>query len=224
MKVGCEGYYCTAEEVLQYLKIKDYSQDDVDFLNNIIIPQVCDEIDELAGSAWRKCSVKDEYHRMGYPVPYGFWLVARPVYLRYFPVTEITNLEVWQGGNDYQNFTNSQQGRLGRWWLVGEEGILWINWMWWYAGRYDVKVSYNYGYYIENDDGSTTPNPDGKVKMLSIFMSAYRFLDSERYSNRVADNISDPNTYITQMNRLKKEIEALREWIKGMRVVDGGQI
>ena len=224
LNVSCEGKYVTAEEVLQYLKI-DYSQDDIDWLNNIIIPLVCDEIDSLAGTSWRKCSVTNEYHRMGYPRSYGFWLVARPIYLNYYPITKINYLGVWLAGSDYENWTDATDGndRLARWWLVPDRGIIWINWMFWYGGRYDAKVSYDFGVYDESD-GEITPKPNGQVKMLALLMSAYQFLDSERYSSRVADGISDANTYQQQMQRMRRQIDELKDWIKGFKIVVSGEI
>ena len=223
LNVQCEGQYVTAEEVLSYLKI-DYSQDDIDFLNNIIIPDVCDQIDSLAGTAWRKCTVTDQYYRMGYPVAYGFWLWARPVYLRYYPIKSIDKLEVWMGGNTFEDWTNAPQGRLGRWWYDEQNGVIWINWMFWWAGIYDLRTSYTFGVYDEDENGNVIPKPNGYVKRLALFMSAYQFLDSERYSARVADGISDSNTYQQQMIRLRRQIQELKEYVKGYKVVTGGRI
>ena len=128
--------------------------------------------------------------------------------------------------NSYQDWTSATDGndRLARWWAVWEEGVIWINWMFWYGGRYDVRISYDFGVYEENDDGSIIPKPNGHVKMLAMLWSAYQFLDSERYSSRVADGIADANTYQQQMQRLKRQIDELKDWIKGYKVVVGGQI
>lgn len=223
LNVTCEGKYVTAEEVLRYLKI-DYTDDDISLLDDLIIPMVCDEIDSLAGTSWRKCTVTNEYHRMGYPRAYGFWLWARPIYLNYYPVTEVTKLEIWMGGNEYMDWTNAETGRLGRWWIDNKNGIIWINWMFWYAGMYDARVSYTFGVYEEDESGNVIPKPNGYVKRLALLWSAYRFLDSERYSSRVADGISDANTYQQQMTRLKKEIEYLKDRIAGVKIVTGGQV
>lgn len=220
MSVVKYGQYVNAEDVLRYLKI-DYTEDDVNFLNDIIIPAVCDEIDEIANKTWRKTVVKNEYKRMGYPRTFGIYVVSRAVFLDYYPVKEITKLEVYRGGNTYEDWTDMEEGRFNRYWVDYEKGIIWFNWLFFRTGYYEVRVSYIAGDYNEDDD---SPNPNGYVKMMALLWSAYRFLDSERFSNRVADGISEANTYGEQMRRLKKEIDYYKDRIAGYRFLADGML
>lgn len=213
-------YYVTAEEVLQYLKI-DYDENDISFLNNTIIPMVCDEIDELSGSAWRKKEVKDEWHEMGAGNYFGVMRISRPIYLQHYPVKKITSLKVYSGYNKFDEWIGvKEEGIDADYWVDYKLGIVYINtFLIWYK-KYAVSVSYIYGDYNEVDE---TPNPLPQVKRLSLLLSAKMFMDSERYLSRVAEGIGD-NTYASQMERMDEEIEYLRSWLTGLRVISGGLI
>ena len=211
--------YVSANDVLQYLKIQNPQPSDYNLLNNIIIPIVCQYIDELTGTTWG-IKTTTEHYSIGRPSYLGWYLIGSPVYLQHFPVYPVSSthtvysLGIWNG-TQYQQWVNYMvEARWGSYWFDDKYGILWIIGWYWYMG-YEVAITYSYGH---NTAG--TPNMDGRVRLLALYKATKLFLDNERYTAQVSEGIGG----ISMQDFWKysmQEIKDLEGWLRGFRIMTG---
>ncbi len=223
------NYYVTSDDVLKFLKIDSlYTSttqynSDVSLLNTIIIPQVCSYIDTITGQTWGKVLSDVELYSIGKPAYLGWYLVGAPVYLQHFPVIPASSthtavqLGIWNG-TQYSNWIGTMvENRWGSYWFDTENGILWIIGWYWYMG-YEVRIQYYYGH-----NTSQTPYMDGQIYNLALYKSSKMFLDNERYTAQVAENVGG-----IEMGRfydwISDEIKKLEDAVLGYRTLTRGWI
>lgn len=217
-------YYVTATDVLQFLKIDSlYTSTtqynaDVSLLNSLIIPQVCSYIDVITGRSWGKVLSNVEEYSISKPAYLGWYLVGSPVYLEHFPVIPassthtLVQLGIWNG-TQYANWIGTMvENRWGSYWVDKENGILWIIGWYWYMG-YEVRIQYYYGYNTSQSAGM-----DGQIYNLALYKAAKMFLDNERYTAQVAENVGG-----IEMGRfydwISAEVSKLEEAVQGYRIL-----
>ncbi len=211
--------YISANEVLQYMKIANPQPSDYMLLNNIIIPIVCQYIDELTGTTWG-VKTTTEYYSIGRPSYLGWYLIGSPVYLQHYPIYAVSSthtaisLGIWNG-TQYQQWVNYMvEARWGSYWFDKAAGILWIIGWYWYMG-YEVAITYKYGY---NTAG--TLNLDGRIRLLSLYKATKLFLDNERYTAQVSEGIGGISMQ-DLWKYLVQDIAEIEHWIQSFRVMTG---
>ncbi|MEM0142551.1 MAG: hypothetical protein QXL94_01155 [Candidatus Parvarchaeum sp.] len=220
-------FYATANDVLQFLKIDNlYTSTtqynaDVNLLNTIILPSVCSYIDVITGRSWGKVLSDVEVYSIGKPAYLGWYLVGAPIYLQHFPIIPASSthtavqLGVWNG-TQYANWIGTMvEARWGSYWFDTENGILWIIGWYWYMG-YEVRIQYYYGY-----NTSQTAGMDGQIYQLSLYKAAKMFLDNERYTAQVAENVGG-----IEMERfynwITAQVDKLEDAVLGYRIITRG--
>jgi hypothetical protein len=218
------NYYVTADDVLKFLKIDNlYTSttqynSDITLLNTIIIPSNCSYIDTITGRSWGKVLSQVETYSISKPSYLGWYLVGAPVYLEHYPIIPASSthtavqLGIWNG-TQYSNWIGTMvEARWGSYWFDDENGILWIIGWYWYMG-YEVRIQYYYGY-----NTSQTPYMDGQIYNLALYKSAKMFLDNERYTAQVAENVGG-----IEMQRfydwISDEIKKLEDAVLGYRIL-----
>ena len=212
--------YVSANDVLTFLKIQNAQQTDINLLDNIIIPNVCDYIDKIAGTTWGLKTVQNKTYSIGKPTFLGWFLTGSPVYLKYYPIVPYSqqytlgHLGVWNGQSYNEWVGTMVESRWGSYWVDTYSGILWIIGWYWYMG-YEVNVTFNYGY---NTAG--TNEIDGQVYNLALYKASKMFLDNERYTAIVSQGIGgiDMNTFWGWLNT---EIPKLEDAIRGLTPITG---
>ncbi len=211
--------YISANEVLQYMKIANPQPSDYMLLNNIIIPIVCQYIDELTGTTWG-VKTTTEYYSIGRPSYLGWYLIGSPVYLQHYPIYAVSSthtaisLGIWNG-TQYQQWVNYMvEARWGSYWFDKAAGILWIIGWYWYMG-YEVAITYKYGY---NTAG--TLNLDGRIRLLALYKATKLFLDNERYTAQVSEGIGGISMQ-DLWKYLVQDIAEIEHWIQSFRVMTG---
>jgi hypothetical protein len=215
--------YTQSAEVLAYLKILNYSTIDAQLLDNTIIPIVCNNIDTLAGTTWGSINVTETLS-IGRPAVFGMYLTGAPVYLSFYPVIPyipgqqtLQSFKIWNG-NQYQEWAGVQQeARWGQYWVEPQDGQVYIMGWYWYLG-FEVETTYSYGY---NTTG--TIYMDGQVHELAMLKAAQLFLENERYSALVSQNIGGVEMMDT-WKHLTERVQKLEDQIKGFKTIQGGGI
>ncbi len=223
---GGSTMYVTASDVLNFLKLEQlYTSTtqyniDVDLLNNIIIPSVCDYIDVITGRTWGMKSTTHEKYSIGKPAYLGWYLVGSPVYLQHFPVIPVSSthtlshLGIWNG-TQYEEWVGVMvEARWGSYWIDNDAGILWIIGWYWYMG-YEIDVSYTYGY-----NTAQKPGMDGQIYQLALYKSAKMFLDNERYTAQVAENVGGIEMQ-RFYNWVSAQVDKLEDAVKGYKILTG---
>lgn len=223
---GGSTMYVTASDVLNFLKLEQlYTSTtqyniDVDLLNNIIIPSCSDYIDVITGRTWGKKSTTHEKYSIGKPAYLGWYLVGSPVYLQHFPVIPVSSthtlshLGIWNG-TQYEEWVGVMvEARWGSYWIDNDAGILWIIGWYWYMG-YEIDVSYTYGY-----NTAQKPGMDGQIYQLALYKSAKMFLDNERYTAQVAENVGGIEMQ-RFYNWVSAQVDKLEDAVKGYKILTG---
>jgi hypothetical protein len=212
--------YTQSAEVLSYLKITNASTVDAQFLDETIIPMVCNYIDTLAGTTWGSIDITETLSIGRYAL-YGMYVVGAPVYLSYYPIIPyqpgtqtLTSFKVWNG-NQYQEWAGFMvESRFGSYWVVPNSGIVFVLGWYWYMGA-EIQTTYSYGY---NTTG--TLYLDGQVHQLAMLKSAKLFLENERYTALVSEGIG--GVQMTDAWRyLQDETTRLEDMIKGYKTLQG---
>ncbi len=188
-----------------------------------LVSHNCDYIDVITGRTWGKKFVQNEHYSIGKPAYLGWYLVGSPVYLQHFPVIPassthtLVHLGVWNG-TQYEEWVGTMvEARWGSYWIDNEAGILWIIGWYWYMG-YEIEVSYYYGY-----NSAQTPQMDGQIYQLALYKSAKMFLDNERYTAQVAENVGG-----IEMERfynwVSAYIDKLEDAVKGYKIITGSWV
>jgi len=95
-------------------------------------------IDELLNTSFTKRTTTNEIHTLDVRTPQAIgWI---PVFLNHRPVQRITKFEYryWWWGD----WTEDSEGNI---WRL-EDNVLKVRRIWWWGRRYDIRVSYEWGY------------------------------------------------------------------------------
>jgi hypothetical protein len=215
--------YVQSADVLGYLKIQNASTVDAELLDNTLIPMTCDYIDRLAGTSWGSVSVTDTLSIGRYSL-YGMYTVGAPAFCSHYPIIPyipgtqtLQSLKIYNG-SEYQEWAGVvTEGRFGQYWVLPEDGIVWIMGWYWYMGA-EVEATYSYGF-----DTTGSIYLDGQVRELALLKSAQLFLTNERYTALVSEGIGG-----VQMDRawdyLGTRIHQLETYLTGFQPVSGGVI
>ncbi len=240
--------YVQSTDVLEYLRIADIATTaDINFLDNTVIPWVCEYIDRLAGTTWGlKSTATDGYHQsdqgyemhsIGQYAAYGLYLIGAPVYLNHFPIVPVVNgsfttmsqppqtlqsMLIWNG-NVYSEFVNVYtEGRYSQYWVDRAKGIIYImGWYWWMG--YEAMVQYQYGYNQMTSVANGTGFVDPYVYELAVLKASQYFLSSERYTATISQGIGGIEIPM-QWQYLNQRIKELEIYIKGYKRLAGSWI
>lgn len=242
--------YIQSSDVLSYLKITNSaSADDITWIDNVIIPFVCEYIDRLANTTWGlKSTLTDGYHNfysgyemksIGQYAAYGLYLIGAPIYLEMAPVYPVVfgtqqslatqpqtlqSLLIWNG-NFYQEWVNIfTEGRFSQYWVDNLDGIIYImGWYWWMG--YEAMVQYQYGYnqMAGVANGTAGAYIDPYVYELALLKTSEMFLSNERYTAVVSQGIGGIEIP-AEWAYLHDRTRDLEIYIKGYKILSGGWI
>lgn len=246
---GGQSYIQNAD-VVNYLRISDIvTTADTTWLDDTIIPWVCEYIDSLADTTWGLKSTDTDYRNlstMGYEwksigqyASYGLYLIGAPIYLKHSPVVPVVNtlqdvqnhytqqslqsMLIWNG-NFYSEWVGTfQEGRFSQYWTDIPNGIVYImGWYWWMG--YEALVQYQYGYQQTASAQLLNGVPvmiDPYVYELAVLKSAQWFLSAERYTSTITQGVGGIEIP-QQWNWINDRIKELEIYVKGYKAPNIG--